>query len=165
MGNNPEATIYTDGACLGNPGPGGYAAIVMADGGATELAQGYRLTTNNRMEMLAAIAGLRALKLPSRVRLYSDSQYLVNGMRLGWARKWQRNGWRRRGNAPALNKDLWQDLLRLSEVHDIEWVWVRGHAGDPMNERCDRLSNMHAADQATNVDAVYESESGRPHGR
>ncbi|MBM3496624.1 MAG: ribonuclease HI [Armatimonadetes bacterium] len=150
-------TIYTDGACIGNPGPGGFAAIVIGPDGAQEIASGYRLTTNNRMEMLAAIEGLRSLKAPSRVKLHSDSQYLVNGMRLGWARKWRRNGWMRNAKEPALNPDLWDEMLRLSDIHAVEWVWVRGHAGDPMNERCDRLSVEHAKRFAEKVDEVYEA--------
>lgn len=161
LSERKTVTIYTDGACLGNPGPGGYAAVVQDGDGVYEIAAGYRLTTNNRMEMLAAIAGLMSLKEPARVKLYSDSQYLVNGMKLGWARKWKRSGWRRAGNAPALNPDLWDELLDLSEKHHVEWVWVRGHAGDPMNERCDRLSNLHATNHATNRDEVYERGAGR----
>ncbi|NLI01018.1 MAG: ribonuclease HI [Chthonomonadales bacterium] len=154
-------TIYTDGACLGNPGPGGYAAIVQSSEGTQEFAEGFRKTTNNRMEMMAALAGLRALKQPSRVRLYSDSQYLVNGMKLGWARRWQRNGWRRNAREPALNPDLWEELLRLDNHHTIEWVWVRGHVGDPLNERCDRLAVECAKKHAAKVDTVYEGQAHR----
>jgi ribonuclease HI len=155
----PEVTIYTDGACLGNPGPGGFAAIVASPSGTEEIAAGYRLTTNNRMEMRAAIEGLRSLSRPSRVRLHSDSQYLVNGMKLGWALKWRRNGWMRNAKEPALNPDLWAELLELSTIHTIEWVWVRGHAGDALNERCDRLSVEHARRFADKVDEEYEAQA------
>jgi len=156
MSRLDEVTIYTDGACLGNPGPGGYAAVILNGTGAREIAKGYRLTTNNRMEMMAAIAALRSLSRPSKVRLYSDSQYLVNGMRLGWARKWKANGWRRSSKEPALNPDLWEELLRLADVHDIEWVWIRGHTDHELNERCDALSVDCATHNATDVDEVYE---------
>ncbi len=161
MGHTDVVTIFTDGACLGNPGAGGYAAIVIEDGVRREIAQGFRRTTNNRMEMMAAIEALASLSGSRAVRLHSDSQYLVFGMTKGWARNWRRKGWRRADNSPALNPDLWQALLDLSERHDIEWVWVRGHSGDPDNERCDQLSVEHAKKHAVHIDAVYES-SGRP---
>lgn len=154
-----EVTIYTDGACLGNPGPGGYAAIVLSREGIREIAEGFRTTTNNRMEMLAAIAGLSVLNEPSVVRLYSDSQYLINGMKLGWARRWQRNGWMRNAREPALNPDLWEQLLRFDNHHTIEWIWLRGHTGDPLNERCDRLAVEQAKYHAHGVDAVYEAQN------
>ena len=155
----PPITIYTDGACLGNPGPGGYAAIVETPAEVTQLCAGYRLTTNNRMEMMAAIAGLESLTETSRLRLYSDSQYLINGMKLGWARRWQRNAWRRNAREPALNPDLWQRLLDMNDRHEIEWVWVRGHVGNPMNELCDRLAVDQAKNHAVFVDEVYEAQS------
>lgn len=157
---DPPVTIYTDGACLGNPGPGGYAAIVRTPSGVTQFCAGYRLTTNNRMEMMAALVGLESLTEASRVRLYSDSQYLINGMRLGWARRWQRNGWRRNAREPALNSDLWQRLLDLDDRHKIEWVWVRGHVGDPINELCDRLAVDQATRHAESVDEAYEAQRG-----
>lgn len=156
-----EVTIYTDGACLGNPGPGGYAAVILTPDGEKELARGFRLTTNNRMELMAAIAALRSLSAPAKVRLFSDSQYVVNGMRQGWARRWKAQNWMRSKTEPALNADLWDELLRLDSVHDIEWIWIRGHAKDPYNERCDRLSNMHASRHATEIDAIYERSLGR----
>jgi ribonuclease HI len=152
-------TIYTDGACLGNPGPGGYAAIVLSGGEKHELGEGYRLTTNNRMEMMAAIAGLKTLQRPSRVRLFSDSQYLINGMTQGWARSWKRNGWRRSTKEPALNPDLWEELLELDAKHSIQWIWVRGHTGDPMNEACDQLSVQLAKRHAERIDEVYEAQA------
>jgi ribonuclease HI len=133
-------TLYTDGACINNPGPGGYGVILVADGHRRELAAGYRLTTNNRMEIMAVIAGLRALRMPSTVTVYSDSQYVVHAMSKGWARGWRANGWRRADKQPALNVDLWQQLLALCEQHKVTFAWIRGHAGHPENERCDRLS-------------------------
>jgi len=143
--------IHTDGACLGNPGPGGFGAILRYGDKQREMAGGYRLTTNNRMEMWAAITALEALRFPCRVTLYSDSQYLVKGLRLGWARRWRANGWMKQDKSPALNADLWERLLDLCEVHEVTMEWVRGHAGDPDNERCDRLSN--AAAQAADLPA------------
>ncbi len=109
------------------------------------------------MEMMAALAGLESLPPASIVTLYSDSQYLVNGMRLGWARRWKRNGWRRNARDLALNPDLWQRLLDMDDTHRIEWVWVRGHVGDPLNELCDRMAVDQAKNHATFVDEVYEA--------
>jgi len=136
-----HVTIYTDGACHGNPGPGGYAAILLFNGKRKELSQGYRNTTNNRMELRAAISGLAALKDKCRVTLYSDSQYLVQGMTQGWAVKWRANDWKRNKKEAAKNPDLWEQLLNLCEYHQVEFKWTRGHAGDVENERCDELAN------------------------
>ncbi len=136
-----KVNLYTDGSCLGNPGPGGYGAILDFKGNRKELAQGFRLTTNNRMELLAVIEGLSALKMPCRVTVYSDSEYVVKAMKGGWPQKWQRNDWKRKGNKPAVNPDLWQRLLALCEAHEVQFVWVRGHSGHPENERCDQLAN------------------------
>jgi ribonuclease HI len=135
-----NVTIYTDGACQGNPGRGGYGVILESGAHRRELSAGYRLTTNNRMEIMAVIAGLEALRRPSTVTLYTDSQYLVNALRQGWARRWRKNGWKRANGEPAINADLWARLLDLCERHDVKVEWVRGHAGHPENERCDRLS-------------------------
>ncbi|MBC8570072.1 ribonuclease HI [Oscillospiraceae bacterium NSJ-54] len=135
-----QVHIYTDGACSGNPGPGGWGAILECDGNVKELSGGEHQTTNNRMELMAAIEALSALKRPCRVVLTTDSQYLKNGIDKGWAKKWKQNGWMRSGNQPALNPDLWDKLLSLLEVHQVEIVWVKGHAGHPMNERCDQLA-------------------------
>ena len=132
--------IYTDGACSGNPGPGGYGTILRYGGAEKELSGGEAETTNNRMELMAAIAGLEALKERCAVTLYSDSKYLTDAIKCGWAVKWRANGWRRGRNAPALNADLWERLLGLLENHEVEIVWVKGHAGHPENERCDRLA-------------------------
>lgn len=139
--------IYTDGACSGNPGPGGYGAILVYQGKELELSEGYAETTNNRMELQAAIAALEALKEPCEITLTSDSKYLIDAMVLGWAEKWQRNGWKKADKKPALNPDLWEKLLALSKVHKINYVWVRGHVGHPYNERCDRLA-VAAAEKA-----------------
>ncbi len=135
-----EVSIYTDGACSGNPGPGGYGTILVYGSKEKELSQGFAATTNNRMELTAAIVGLQALREPCRVTLYSDSKYLVDAVTLGWAKKWQKNGWKRNSKESAANPDLWEQLLQLLEIHQVEWVWVKGHAGHPMNERCDRLA-------------------------
>ncbi len=135
-----KVLIYTDGACSGNPGPGGYGVILRYGTLSREIAGGEPQTTNNRMELMAAIVGLQALKEPCEVTLYSDSQYLINGIELGWAEKWRRNGWKRNGREEAKNADLWQQLLELMAVHTTRLVWVRGHNGHPENERCDQLA-------------------------
>ena len=135
-----QVNIYTDGACSGNPGPGGWGAILECGGVTKELSGGAAETTNNRMELTAAIEALSALKRPCQVTLTTDSQYLKNGMDLGWAKKWKKNGWTRGKNQPALNPDLWDKLLQLFEIHQVKIVWVKGHAGHPMNERCDELA-------------------------
>ncbi len=134
-------TIYTDGACSGNPGPGGYGTVLKQGPHRKELFEGFKLTTNNRMEMLAVIKGLEALKYEnSDVKIYSDSKYIVDAVNKGWARKWRANGWRRNKKEMAKNPDLWARLLDLIEKHNVEFHWVRGHAGNPENERCDELA-------------------------
>ena len=132
--------IYTDGACKGNPGPGGWSAVIVYGGAEKELSGGEAATTNNRMELIGAISGLGALKEPCEVTLYSDSKYLVDAVNLGWARSWKSRGWVKADKQPALNKDLWQKLLELLEIHKVTFVWVKGHAGHSYNERCDRLA-------------------------
>ena len=132
--------IYTDGACSGNPGPGGYGAILVYNSVEKEFSGGDRHTTNNRMELTAAIVALSALKEPCEVTLCSDSKYLIDGMTKGWAASWKRRGWKKGDGSPALNPDLWDQLLTLSESHEITYVWVRGHNGHPYNERCDALA-------------------------
>lgn len=131
--------IFCDGACSGNPGPGGYGAILRCGGRVKELSGGARDTTNNRMEMTAAIEALRLLKRPCRVSVTTDSQYLVKGM-TEWIAGWQRKGWRNSKKEPVLNRDLWEMLLTLTEPHAVQWKWVRGHAGHAENERCDQLA-------------------------
>lgn len=135
-----QVEIFTDGACSGNPGPGGWGAVLRYNGHERELSGGEANTTNNRMELSAVINALEALKEPCKVTLYSDSQYVCNALKLGWAKKWKANGWMRNKKEPALNPELWESLLNLCEVHKVEVVWVKGHAGHPENEKCDRLA-------------------------
>ena len=135
-----EVTLYTDGACSGNPGPGGWGAILIYKDYKKEMSGGDKETTNNKMELTAAIEGLKALKEPCRVKLYSDSKYLIDGITKGWARSWRQKGWKKSDGKPALNVDLWEQILELDEYHEIEYIWVKGHAGNPNNERCDRLA-------------------------
>jgi len=132
--------IYTDGACSGNPGPGGWAAILTFGKHERELSGGEAQTTNNRMELTAAVKALEALNEPCTVTLHSDSQYLVNAMTKGWAISWKKNNWIKSDKKPALNSDLWERLLELCRIHKVEFVWVRGHDGHEYNERCDRLA-------------------------
>jgi len=151
-------TIYTDGACLGNPGPGGYGVILIYEAQRRELSGGYRQTTNNRMEITAAIVGLEALKEKCRVTLYSDSQYLINAMSKGWVKRWQANGWKRNKREKALNPDLWQRLLQLCDYHDVEFRWVKGHAEIPENVRCDELAMQAARRPDLPEDEGYPSQ-------
>lgn len=135
-----EIELFTDGACSGNPGPGGWGAILRYNGIEKELSGGEENTTNNRMELTAVIEGLSALKEPCRVRLVTDSRYVADGIGKGWAASWRKNGWRKADKKPALNADLWEKLLLLTERHTVEIEWVRGHNGHPENERCDALA-------------------------
>lgn len=151
-----EVTIYTDGACSGNPGPGGYGVVLMYGPHRKELSGGYRLTTNNRMEMMAAIVGLEALKFPCAVNLYTDSRYLVDAMTQGWAKKWRQNGWKRNQKDKAKNPDLWERLLEVSAQHEVRFLWVKGHAGDEENECCDRLAVAAAQQPDLLSDFEYE---------
>ena len=151
-------TIYTDGGCIGNPGPGGYGVVLIAGKQRQEISAGYRLTTNNRMELTAAIAGLNALSSRSKVTLYSDSRYLVDGMTKGWAAQWRARGWRKAGRGKALNADLWQNLLDLSERHEVNFIWIQGHSGNHENERCDQLSMQAARQHNLPLDPGYEPE-------
>ena len=132
--------LFTDGACSGNPGKGGWGAVLRYGQSERELSGGEKSTTNNRMELTAVIMGLKALKEPCHVTLTTDSKYVSDGLSRGWARSWQKNGWRKADKKPALNPDLWEELLRLTDIHDVDIVWVKGHAGHPENERCDRLA-------------------------
>jgi ribonuclease HI len=152
-----EVIIYTDGACIGNPGRGGYGVVLLSSGNRRELSGGFRLTTNNRMELLAAIEGLGALTERSAVTLHSDSRYVVNAMELGWAHKWRANAWHRTKTSLASNHDLWMRLIELAEVHDVAFRWVPGHAGVLENERCDRLAVAAANSHDLPVDVGYES--------
>lgn len=135
-----EVTIYTDGACSGNPGPGGYGVILMSGKYKKEISGGEPETTNNRMELMAVIVGLQALKRPCTVKLYSDSQYVVNMVQQGWLERWKQNGWMRNKKEPAKNVDLLEELDRLLRMHRVEMIWVKGHADNPYNNRCDELA-------------------------
>ena len=132
--------IYTDGACSGNPGKGGFGAILKYNGNTKEISQGFKCTTNNRMELLAAITALEMLKESCKVDLYSDSKYLVDSVNLGWIKKWQSNGWKRKGSEMAKNIDLLKRLVCQLERHEVSFVWVKGHDGHAENERCDHLA-------------------------
>lgn len=132
--------IYTDGACSGNPGPGGWGAVLLYGTHKKEISGGVPHSTNQRMELTAAIKGLEQLTRPCRVKLYSDSAYLINGFTKGWIENWQRNGWLNAKKEPVSNSDLWQALVELSHIHDIEWIKVKGHSDNEWNNRCDQLA-------------------------
>lgn len=149
--------IYTDGSCLGNPGAGGYGAILRYLQHEKELSCGYFKTTNNRMELLAAIVALEHLKQPCSVELYSDSQYLKNGI-LSWIHNWKKNGWQTSAKKPVKNRDLWMRLDAATTAHPIQWHWVKGHSGHPENERCDVLARQ-AAENPTKEDIGFKDEN------
>lgn len=132
--------IFSDGACSGNPGPGGFGVILRCDGYEKELSGADPHTTNNRMELLGVITALEALKYPCQVRITTDSKYVIDGITKGWAKGWKKRGWKKSDGNPALNPDLWDRLLSLLETHKAEFVWIKGHAGHPENERCDALA-------------------------
>lgn len=136
--------IYTDGACRGNPGPGGWGAILVCGEHKREMSGGEAMTTNNRMELIAAIEALAALRRPCEVTLTTDSKYLCDGISKGWAASWRAKGWKKSDGKPALNPDLWERLLYLIGIHKVELVWVKGHAGHTYNERCDELATAFA---------------------
>ena len=157
MASKKHILIYTDGACTGNPGPGGYGVVLIYGEHRRELSGGYRRTTNNRMELMGPIKGLEALNQSCLVTLYSDSQYVVEGIEKGWAKRWRGNGWMRNKREQAVNPDLWGRLLDLCETHEVEFRWVRGHSGDVENERCDRLAVQAAHQKDLTTDEGYES--------
>ena len=136
--------VYTDGACRGNPGKGGWGAILEYNGKRREMSGGERETTNNRMELTAVIEALSALKEPCEVNLYSDSKYVIDGLSKGWAAGWKKNGWKKSDKSPALNPELWDKLLSLVETHEVIYHWIKGHDGHPENERCDTLATTEA---------------------
>ena len=152
-----QVTIYTDGGCDPNPGPGGYGVVLLYGGHRKELSGGFRRTTNNRMEIYAAIQGLEALKEPCQVTLYSDSEYLVNAISQGWALRWKARRWMRNSKERALNPDLWERLLALCERHQVTFVWLKGHAGTTENERCDSLAARALQQPDLPEDEGYES--------
>ncbi len=133
-------TLYTDGACSGNPGPGGWGAVLLYGSHRKELSGGAPSTTNNRMELTAVIEALKLLKEPCQVALYSDSKYVIDALEKGWAWGWKRRGWVKSDKKPALNPDLWEELLQLTQIHTLEYHWVKGHASNPLNNRCDELA-------------------------
>lgn len=139
-----QAKIYTDGACKGNPGPGGWGALVLMDGMEKELYGGEQSTTNNRMELVAVIEALKFLTEPSEVVLTSDSQYVINSIKKGWVDNWQKNNWKKSDGSHVANEELWKELLALLKKHKVEFVWIKGHAGHVYNERCDKLANKFA---------------------
>ena len=159
MSDLKHVVIYTDGACSGNPGPGGYGVVLLFNEHRKELSGGFRRTTNNRMELLGAIEGLRALKDRCSVKLHTDSQYVVNAIEKGWAAKWKANGWMRNKKDKAINPDLWEQLLTLCKQHKVEFIWVRGHNGDRENERCDVLAVAAAQQRNLPADEIYEREN------
>ena len=158
---NPQSTVlaFSDGAALGNPGPGGYGVVLRYGDAVNELSAGYRHTTNNRMELLGAIVALETLKRRCSVILTTDSRYVVDGISEGWAEKWRANGWRRGKRGRALNPDLWTRLLDAASRHDVRFEWVRGHAGHPENERCDQLASEAAQGANLATDEQYEAAS------
>jgi len=151
-----RVVAFTDGACSGNPGPGGYGVILLWNSHRRELSRGYRKTTNNRMEILAVIACLESLTEPCEIEIHSDSQYVVNAIEQGWAQRWRSNGWKRNKKERALNPDLWERLLNLLPKHKVRLTWLRGHAGHAENERADQLAvaALKASDLA--IDEIYE---------
>ncbi len=156
-----KVVIYTDGGCIGNPGPGGYGVVLLYGKTRKELSGGFRLTTNNRMELMACIRGLKTLKPKSTVVLYSDSKYIVDSIREGWAEQWRANRWMRTKREKAENSDLWALLLGLCDKHDVQFVWVEGHAGNPENERCDRLSIVAARKRNLPPDTLFEKHQAK----
>jgi ribonuclease HI len=156
-----KVMIYTDGGCSYNPGPGGYGVVIFKGRDRKELSGGFRLTTNNRMELTACVEGLKALQTSSSVIVCSDSKYVVDAVSKSWARKWRKNGWMRTKTDAAENYDLWEQLLDLCDRHRVEFVWVKGHAGNPENEYCDRLATGAAAGKNLPTDIAYENGATR----
>lgn len=154
---NKSIDIYTDGSCLGNPGPGGYGAVMIYNTHRKEISEGYFETTNNRMELLAAVAALNALNEPCTVDLTTDSQYVKNGINQ-WIHNWRKNGWRTASKKPVKNADLWRQLDEAVSKHKVSWHWVKGHSGHPENERCDKLARA-AAESPSKPDPGFNSEA------
>ena len=150
-----NAVIYTDGSCLGNPGPGGYGAVITTTEKYEEISAGYQLTTNNRMEILAVIKALETLPKTSTVDVYSDSKYVVDAINKGWASRWRSNNWMRNKKDRAINPDLWERLLDLCNQHIVTIKWVKGHSGDQSNERCDYLAVSAAKGHDLQIDIGY----------
>ena len=156
-GRDDAIIIYTDGGCSGNPGPGGYGTVILDGESRSEYSGGYRLTTNNRMEMLACLVGLRrSVDLGKKIYIFSDSSYVVNAITKSWAVGWRRRGWKKSDGKPAVNADIWADILTLVEKCDVQFHWIKGHAGHELNERCDQLAVAAAAGDDLGVDQGYE---------
>jgi len=157
--NNFEVTIFTDGACIGNPGPGGFAAVLLSGDRRKEISGGFRLTTNNRMEILAVVEALRAINKKKRfkIKLYSDSSLVVNSINKRWIHSWQQNDWKKSDKKPVLNKDLWIQLMDELKHHEVVFEWVKAHAGIKENERCDELSKFEASKDSLPDDVGYIS--------
>lgn len=155
----PEVQIYTDGACSGNPGPGGYGAILKYKNHTREISGGYRLTTNNRMELMGIIKSLEELKKPCIISLHSDSRYVVDALNKGWVRNWMKNNWKKSDGSPVKNVDLWKRLIELAKPHKISWIWVKGHAGNEFNSRCDRLAVLASMGDGLAADTGYGEDT------
>ena len=154
-----EVNIYTDGSSRGNPGPGGYGVVLIYKNIRKELSEGFRHTTNNRMELLAAIAGLNALKTPCKVQLYSDSKYVIDAFNNGWIKSWEEKGWKKKDNKPVSNLDLWKRIIILHRIHKVNFIWVKGHSDNIENERCDLLAVTAASSENLSIDEGYEKIS------
>lgn len=151
-----KVEIYTDGACTGNPGNGGYGAVLIYNGAEKRISAGFRKTTNNRMELMAAIEALKLLREKCEVILYSDSKYLTDAVNAGWIDSWVKNGWKKSDKKPVLNRDLWEKLLELTGQHTVSFVWVKGHAGNEYNEVCDALAVEAYTNNSVGIDEEYE---------
>ncbi len=158
MTNIKKINLYSDGSCLGNPGRGGYGIILEYNGKSKEMNQGYTLTTNNRMEILGVIVGLQALKEKCHVEIYTDSQYVINAIKKAWLANWQKNGWKTANKKDVKNKDLWEILYKELQKHSINFNWIKGHSGHPMNERCDALAKEAAEKKDLLEDKGYIPE-------
>ncbi|MBQ8764759.1 MAG: ribonuclease HI [Clostridia bacterium] len=152
-----KVEIYTDGACTGNPGKGGYGAVLIYNGNEKRISKGFRKTTNNRMELMAAIEALKLLKENCIVDLYSDSKYLTDAINQKWLSSWQKNGWKKADKKPVLNRDLWEELLLLINKHEVTFIWVKGHNGNPYNEICDTMAVEAYNNSSDNIDETYEN--------
>jgi len=152
-----KVEIYTDGACTGNPGKGGFGAVLIYNGNEKRISKGFRKTTNNRMELMAAIEALKLLKEACEVDLYSDSKYLTDAINKNWLSSWQKNGWKKSDKKPVLNRDLWEELISLIEYHTVSFIWVKGHDGNEYNEICDTLAVEAYNNFADSIDECYEN--------
>ena len=164
LSNAPEkeVVIFTDGAYSGNPGPGGYGTVLIFKETRKELSEGFRWTSNNRMELMALIKGLSALKEPCKLDIHTDSKYLLGGVQKGWLDAWKKNGWKTAAKTPVLNRDLWERLDELLQPHDAHFTWVKGHADIAENNRCDELAVEATKKRANSIDGAYEISNPRP---